>query len=689
MNDSPLPQSDFRPDIQGLRALAVLFVLLYHIWPEFLPGGFAGVDVFFVISGFIITRLLFREHAETGSIRLASFWARRIRRLLPAATLVLGASLAATLLWLPRNLWEKAAAQVLASALYVQNWWLAAQAVDYAGQREAATLVQHYWSLSIEEQFYLVWPIFFAAAAAVASRFKVRPHTSIALLCLCIFAASFSAAVLYPDRSSYFATSSRAWELALGCFLASLPAERLPVWLRAAASWAGLGMILWAGLFLKGTGGYPGWTALVPTLGAFLMIAAGNAGNWSWFPVLNWGPIRFVGDISYSLYLWHWPLIVVWRGDWMPLPISNSAAILIASLVLAILTRFCVENPLRIHRSRPLVLWRSYLMGAVLVASVAGGAGCVIHYQAAEAKEAVAEFQRSPVNDPNYPGASALDPDSPAPAPGGPIKPNPVFAKDDLPSLYLDGCEARQTSEASICEYGDANGITIALIGDSHAAQYLPALELLARNYRWRLIVLQKAACLIHPMSIRFRSTGLPKSECDSWKKSALKLLAATKPRAVIFASARPFIYDDYHILPSIEEQVEGYGQILRELTGQGIRVGVIRDNPRPVWDVPTCVLQSGADSEMCSRPRAITLESQADPLFTAAEKNAEVSALDLTRHYCTAEKCPAVIGNVLVYRDGDHLTASYAKTLAPYLDQWMQKWIHRERSPAGRAEEM
>lgn len=678
MAESAHTQNDFRPDVQGLRALAVGLVIVYHLSPASLPGGFVGVDVFFVISGFIITRLLLREQSETGRIHLATFWARRIRRLLPAATLVLGLCLTLAIILLPRNLWERTGLQILASALYVQNWALAAQAVDYGAQREAATAVQHFWSLSIEEQFYLLWPVLIACISAAAARFKFRLRPGIVFLCVCIFSASFTSAVLSTDSSAYFVTTTRGWELILGCLLAALPAENVPRLLRVAASWTGLTLILGAALLIPGPSGYPGWKALAPTLGAFLMIAAGNGGNWSWFPVLSWGPFRFLGDISYSLYLWHWPLIVFWPGDWMFLQIPKGAAILMASVVLAILTKFCVEDPLRAHPGGR--LWKSYLLGAIFAGTVAGGAGCLIQYQETEAKAAAAEIRGFRGGDPQYPGAQALDPDKPVAPPSTPPKPNPVFAANDLPSLYTDGCEARQTSQASICEYGDPNGITIALVGDSHAAQYLPALEALARKYRWRLIVLEKAACLVHPMSIRFRSSGLPKTECDSWKTSALKLLMAAKPRAVILTVARPFIYDDFHLLPSISEQVDGYSQILRQLTDEGIRVGVIRDNPRPMWDVPTCVLQSGGSADACARPRANILDAQTDPLFTAAQKDKKVSTLDLTPFFCTKDTCPAVIGNVLVYRDGDHLTASYAKTLAPYLDQWMQQWIHQDR---------
>lgn len=668
------PQSvDYRTDIQGMRGLAVLAVFAYHLWPDVCKAGFAGVDVFFVISGFIITRILLKE-ARSHGIRLAHFWARRIRRLLPAATLVLLACLALTVTAVPRTLWADTGRHILASSVYLQNLNLAALSVDYAGQRQPATIVQHYWSLSVEEQFYLLWPILAAAFALLARKLKFDPAWSLGLAAFSITLISFAAALEHP-AGAYFLSTTRVWQLTLGCLLACTGTHRLPQFFRILASWAGAGLLAAAWFSIETTQGYPGWTALLPTSGAFLLIAAGDAGDWSWHSILSFGPIRFIGDISYSLYLWHWPVIHFLGDESITgLPVSVEACFV--SVVLAVLTRFFVEDPLRIkgsaHSGR---LWPSYLLGAALVAGVAVLSGCVIFEHEEQAKEAVQQIKRFEANDPDYPGAMARTQGTPRTLP---MRPNPVFAREDLPSLYTDGCEAKQTNTAVPCEYSSGS-FTLALVGDSHAAQYLPALELLAKAHGFRLLVFQKAACLLHPASIRVRATGLPRYDCDAWKKSALEQLLQIRPDAVVYTQATAEIYNEVYMAADEKTLASGYREILGQMLGAGIRVGVIRDNPRPLWDVPTCAYQNPA----CTFKRSAILDAREDTLFKTAGTLAEVSVLDLSDYYCAGDSCPAVVGNVLVYRDGDHITASFAKTLAPALDEWLLRWAVKKPDSA------
>ena len=206
-------------EIQGLRAIAVLLVLIFHVWPESIPGGYVGVDVFFVISGSLITGGLLRELERDGHLRLAAFYARRARRLLPAAALVLVVTLAGSLLILPASRWEPIAHEVVASSIYVQNWWLASSAVDYWGADNAASPLQHFWSLSIEEQFYLFWPVAMLMAAGLPF-FVLSLRVRLALVMGLVFLVSIAASVwLTPTNpeQAYFFTHTRAWELALQC----------------------------------------------------------------------------------------------------------------------------------------------------------------------------------------------------------------------------------------------------------------------------------------------------------------------------------------------------------------------------------------------------------------------------------------------------------------------------------------
>ena len=336
--------SGFCLDIQGLRAIAVSMVVIYHLRPSLLPGGFAGVDVFFVISGYLITGHLWRGYRKTGSVSLLDFWGRRARRLVPAAALVL------LVTWLVARVAEPVtelpdiAVQIRASALYFQNWQLASEAVNYLQSEGPATPVQHFWSLSVEEQFYLVWPLLFGAAALVAivvararggrgghHRPRRQPSpaaarraglVTVAVLTTALVGCSLAYSV-YDTRTNpaaaYFVTTTRMWELGVGGLLAMVPdtyGRRIgrQGWL----GWAGLAAVMVAAFTLSGTSPFPGWIALLPVLGAAAMIAGGSAdGRLGPAPLTSARPLVFLGGISYSLYLWHWPIISLysgWRG---------------------------------------------------------------------------------------------------------------------------------------------------------------------------------------------------------------------------------------------------------------------------------------------------------------------------------------------------------------------------------------
>jgi peptidoglycan/LPS O-acetylase OafA/YrhL len=312
----------FRADVQGLRALAVAMVVIYHLYPSLLPGGFAGVDVFFVISGFLITRHLLREYRKTGTVSLAGFWGRRARRLLPAAVLVLVVTWVAALLVLPSTQLAETAAQVRASALYFQNWQLAGDAVDYLQSTAAATPVQHFWSLSVEEQFYLAWPLLFLLAAAGGAR-RAGSSGRVILACLAVAltlgSLAYSAWETRADpAAAYFVTTTRIWELGAGGLLALLPARLTrPLARHGWLGWAGLAMAVASAFALRGSSAFPGVIALLPVGGAVLLIACGpTRARLGPGRLLSLPPLVFLGEISYSLYLWHWPMIVLWTTYW-------------------------------------------------------------------------------------------------------------------------------------------------------------------------------------------------------------------------------------------------------------------------------------------------------------------------------------------------------------------------------------
>ncbi|WP_431279761.1 acyltransferase family protein [Leifsonia poae] len=353
-----------RPEIQALRAVAVAAVVLYHFWPPVVTGGYVGVDVFFAISGFLITGHLLREVAATDRIGLAQFWARRARRLLPASLLVLLVTAIAVLVWVPSIFWLPFFRETIASALYVENWTLAADSVDYLAANAVPTAVQHYWSLSAEEQFYLIWPLVILAGLWASTRVRRFSRRRVIFVVLSVVtAASLAASVALTTSSpsvAYFITPTRAWEFGLGGLLALALGtfdegmgrrigQRIDK-VRPILAWAGWIAIAYAVFRFSAATPFPGYTALLPVGGALLVIAAGSPARW-WAPtsIVGIRPVQWVGDVSYSIYLWHWPLLIVapYVVGHASLTLIEKVALLALTVVLAWATKRWVEDPVR------------------------------------------------------------------------------------------------------------------------------------------------------------------------------------------------------------------------------------------------------------------------------------------------------------------------------------------------------
>ena len=343
-----------RPEIQALRAVAIGCVVLYHFWPAVLPAGFVGVDVFFVVSGFLITGLLLRDAERYGRVRLREFYVRRARRILPAALVVLSACAVATLLFVPRVEWRPFLQQILSSSLYVQNWHLARDSQIPSRADLESTPVQHFWSLSVEEQFYLVWPLLIILALWLAMRLGRRRQVLIAAVLAVATVASFVHGVVLTAQDhnlAYFSTLSRAWEFGVGGLLAIVPAvvgERLRR-TRALAAWIGLAAIAIAARTFTDPELFPGTIGLVPVLGTAAVIWAGMPrAALSSAPIAGLRPVQWFGGISYSLYLWHWPIImftpyIVGQPSQAPVMVL----LLVLSIVVADASKRWIEDPFR------------------------------------------------------------------------------------------------------------------------------------------------------------------------------------------------------------------------------------------------------------------------------------------------------------------------------------------------------
>ena len=415
----------FMPEIQGLRAVAVGLVVLFHLWPAEVPGGFVGVDVFFVISGYLITSHLMREVDATGTVRLGSFYARRARRLLPASLLVLAVSGIAAALILPAQLARSAMREVVASAVYVENLWLASQAVTYSASNDTASPLQHYWSLSTEEQFYALWPALILVAVQLARRAGRggagpdvgRTRRAVAGVLLALAAASLVHSIVLTasdPAAAYFVTTTRAWEFAAGALLSFVMARWTPSGAAAVGlRWAGLAAVVATSFAISQATPFPGAVALVPVLGTAAIILAGDARPSD--PLLRVGnlrPVQWLGDVSYAVYLWHWPLIAL--GPFVlgrELSAVDKAAILVITGVLAHLTRRFVEQPFLTGFPRLVGTPRRTLISTVLaMAIVAGGAlghgAWLDHVGRVQLQERLAQLS----SDPCVGASAALDP---------------------------------------------------------------------------------------------------------------------------------------------------------------------------------------------------------------------------------------------------------------------------------------
>lgn len=653
-----------RTDIQFLRALAVAAVVLFHAWPGNFTGGFAGVDIFFVISGFLITGILVdgMERAQVGRF-VIDFFSRRVRRLVPLAALVIVATAVASRLILPGFEWRDQGRYAWASALYFQNWRLIGDSAEYVTQDQGASPFQHFWSLSVEEQFYLAWPIVLLIGLFLGRK-RIRSYATWVMLV--VSAASFGFALGWaPDNAgaAYYSTFTRAWEFGAGGLCALLPIALTRVtreWMRIA------GILLCAGsvFLIRTESGFPGWVTLLPVLGAALLVASGStpdgAGGVA-ARVLAWKPFQVLGDASYGIYLWHWPLIVL-----LPLVIGTNAAwvmtvAIAASVVLAIASR-----PYEVWWQRAPVLSKKLVPAAIIAglvvatsAGLAGGAGALLA-NGAPAKVTKQNEVAPVVAVGPCVGAAAFAPGAKCTkvSPDA-VQPAPDTARQDQP---YENCKVSLTGrEVKTCSFGNGK-IPVALVGDSHAQRWIPGLiPLLAKN-DWKLTTYLKSSCVFSAVTpIKYASS------CGAWNQEAATDLKQGRYKVVMVAGAAGIRFKAEQGRTDVEVGARGYGEQWKPLIDGGAKVVALRDNPQMGFarvDPPACVIAKGPSQ--CAAPQDKALLP--DPAVTAVPKVDGSALVDLTSFFCRAQKCPSVIGGVLVYRDGQHVLSAYAKTLSPYL---------------------
>ncbi len=735
--------SERRGDIEGLRAVAVLLVLVFHASLGF-PGGFVGVDVFFVISGFLITGLLLREREATGTISLQDFYARRVRRLLPAAALVLLVTLAASVVLLPPLLLPGIAGDTAAAALYVSNMGFAVQATDYFAAGQAPSPILHFWSLGVEEQFYLFWP----AIMLLIARGALRPARRVGLAIVVIAVASFGFAFWLTSVAepwAFFSLPSRAWELGLGGILAVAGSRlaRIPGSIAVAAGWLGLAMIVLAGVLFSDSTPFPGTAALLPTVGAALVIVAGaRATRLGPGRILGTALPRYIGRISYSLYLWHWPVLVIPAivlGA--TLPLEERLLLVALSIALAAATQRFVEDPFRRGRIVGTLPRRNLAMAGALTlvvamvslsvdtsaASLAGASTARTPTSAASNEQrldAVLNALASDVPSASVPpsamapgasvrgasgrGASpSAEPSgtpapaaTPAPAPTRPptadgavpadLQPTVWNARNDYPQSYLDGCHTQTEQPASTapCLYGDlSSNFTIVLFGDSHALSWFPAVQRVAAVRGWRLLSLTMSACSPADMAVYNPNLGRVSTACPAWREQALERIASVHPDVVLVTGTRGFANADASgtVLSGATRThfwEQGMIRTLTRLKAAATEVIYIADTPVSRVDPPVCLSQHRSSVLACATPVSQALS----PAWTAEESRIagleDVGFIDPSMWVCPSSPCPAVLGDLMVFRDGGHMTATFAAALGGRMEHAILVDL-RSRRPA------
>jgi len=704
----PRPTRPFRRDIEGLRAVAVIAVVLGHAGAPFMRGGYVGVDVFLVISGFLITSYLWQEAATTGRVGIGAFYARRALRLLPAAVLVIAVTLLATWLWLPASRLRSVALDAVTAAAYGLNIRLAAQGADYFAADGALSPLRHLWTLAVEEQFYLLWPVLLAASAIWFGRrprhgrpaHRWWPAVAVAgLLAIASFATAVAQTVSSPSWA-FFGPAARIWELAVGALLA-LCAHRLSALPRAATStlsWSGLAAVVASAVLYTEATPYPGLAALVPVAGTAAVIAAGCARTDSGVQrALSSGLGQGIGRLSYSWYLWHWPVLVIAPVLFgLELRTGQGVVLAIWSLVLAAVTYLVVEDPVRTGRwlrSRPA---HGLTLGAGLSAGLAGVALATAFLAPPSAAGRAPDTRvRLAAGEalPELIATAARTGELPAN-----LRPSLAAADGDRPLSYADGCDLALTQYviSRLCEYGDRSSPTrVVLFGDSHAGHWFPALHRLAEQRHWRLFVATKSACSAASVLIHLPALKRPYTECATWHRDVVARIRDLRPALVVMSShgagGTPLQITDPGAAPGAASGGDAApgaasggdassGDVdrvwtaawlatARQLRSAGTRLVVISDTPRPVRGALGCLSAHPHDVGRCARPadRAVS-ETRRRAMVADALTRAGVTVIDPVPWFCTASVCPVVVGDTLVYKDGSHMTTAYAEALAPVL---------------------
>lgn len=630
-------------EIQGLRAVAALMVAVYHIWIQKVSGG---VDVFFVVAAFFIVGSLLKNGPPRFGA-LFDYYSKTLRRVVPSATLVIMATIILSLFLMPDSMWRNQIKHALASTIFMENWALALTATDYLQQGVPPSPFQQLWALAVQVQFYFLFPLLLWGASLIDRRHGPERRRACVgmLIVITVLSLGYSIYITAMNQPwAYFDTFARAWEFAIGGLLAFMVTRiTVPKRIAKVLGWISLVVLLTFALFLNVSKLFPGIVALVPVLAACgIVIAARNQCD---MKLLNNRFVVWFGDMSFSFYLWHWPLLAFYRyvSGSFDVGLLPGAMIILSAGVLAFLTTWSFENPVRrsVWLSRRNIY--SYAACAVLLLLPIGALSAWHHdYQGrkAEAEAILEQFLEENAPD------------------EGRVYPPTLIAGMDLPPSSSDGCHQTPVDAGIVqCSYGDPDADkTIVLAGGSHAQQWLAALETIAERDGFRLVTLTKGGCML---SLDGNADYMTYSSCYAWNQKVIERIKQIQPDFVFTNSTRGQGDD--------EEVPAGYLASWQALAEGGVNVLALRDNPWYGFNVPECIDLHADSPDQCAKPRASLLSRQSP---TEAYHLENVYFADISDMFCDDQMCRPLQDHVLLYRDDHHITNTFSKLAAPRIRQ-------------------
>lgn len=707
--------TEFRPDVEGLRAVAVVAVVLFHAKIRAFSGGFVGVDVFFVLSGFLITRQLLRELQTDGTLSLPTFWARRARRLLPASGLVIVVTMIMSQWLLSPLAIQDLAVDALGAGVFSVNFVFANRLGDYFGAQSGETTpspLLHFWSLAVEEQFYLFWP-----ALMLALSRRPRHYLRLVLSAIVILGvASFGASIWLTNHRpswAFYLLPARIGELLVGALLAvsGTYLTLAPARLRAVAAWLGVAGILVAFVSYDGSVSFPGTATILPVFSTALILTAGGHSLVERGPaaMLSWQPLQWIGRHSYAIYLWHWPVLVLTDSQFGPLSLLQRSAAIAFSVGLAAISLQFVEDPVRHSRWLAAFPRRGLLLGAALCATalIAGLAALSLAPELRTNTVAAAPVLVGVAAEPSttsnvalttIPGVGAMSATttvSVLPVVTEPLtlvasnqlvlaqglaasdvpanlRPSLGQVGGDKPKLYDDGCVAEgRDDRLKDCRYGIVDSsIRVVLYGDSHAAQWFLPLEQIAMTQGFELIVMTKGGC---PTAEVYMPTATLRRTCPIWRDQAIQMIGQLHPDMVIVAAASSYPNPD-------DEWATGFDLTMARLAPLTSRLVVLGDNPSSATKSgpAACLSDHLRDVQSC----ATTRDEAIDVGHLAAEQGVaaryDATFIDTSDWLCTAAGCPAIIGDIQLYRDNTHLTTVGSEWFRPLIEEAVMARLSR-----------